>query len=349
MMNTQAVAAYLQSAAAHELADLLKELTNDEKSLPELAAAARRQKEAIFGKSVYLRGLLEISSYCRNDCYYCGLRCSNKNAVRYRLDDKEILNCCRSAYALGLRTLVLQGGEDAAFNDDRLCRLIERIKTDCDLCAITLSLGERSRDSYAALKAAGADRYLLREETADARHYTLLHPMQMSHSKRLRCLWDLKELGYQVGAGFMVGSPFQTPQTLAQELVFLRELQPQMIGIGPFIPQHDTVFAACPQGKTSLTLLVLALLRLLLPQALLPATTALNSADEDGRRQALLGGANVLMPNISPLRHRPHYAIYDNKKSLGCESIDKLDELTRLLQEWGLCADFARGDHPDWL
>ena len=307
------------------------------------AAAAARQH---FGNRVFIRGLVEISSYCRNDCYYCGLRRSNGHAARYRLSEAQIIACCAAGYPLGFRTFVLQGGEDPAFDDNSVCRVVAAIKRRWPDCAVTLSLGERSRASYQRLYDAGADRYLLRHETADAAHYAQLHPPALSLENRMRCLYDLKEIGFQVGAGFMVGSPGQTTETLVRDLLFLAALQPQMVGVGPFLPASHTPFAAAPPGSAQQTLLLLAIIRLMLPSVLLPATTALGTAQADGRVQGVLAGANVIMPNLSPPETRKKYAIYDHKLATGAESAEGLEKLKRQMREIGYQIVVDRGDSP---
>jgi len=309
-----------------------------------LYRAAREAREPHFGNRVLLRGLIEVSSYCAQDCHYCGLRRSNGEAVRYRLGRDDILACSREGYALGLRTFVLQGGEDSALTDALLCALIADIKAECPGSAVTLSLGERSRESYRALRQAGADRYLLRHETADSTHYGVLHPPEQTFERRKRCLYTLKELGFQVGAGFMVGSPGQSAETLAEDLIFLRELEPHMVGIGPFMPHHATPFADAPSGTVGETLLMLALTRLLLPAALLPSTTALASLHPQGRVLGLQAGANVVMPNLSPPDVRADYSIYDNKRATGSESAEGLTLLRTELEGAGYTPDMARGD-----
>lgn len=298
-----------------------------------------------FGRGVFVRGLVEISSFCKNDCLYCGLRRSNASARRYRLREEDILACCTHGYALGFRTFVLQGGEDAYFTDERLVPLLKSIKAACPGAAVTLSLGERSRQSYERLFAAGADRYLLRHEAASASLYAHLHPPEMRLQNRLRCLQDLKEIGYQTGAGFMVGAPGQTAEDLAEDLLYLARLRPQMVGIGPFLPAHGTPFENRPPGSGALTVFLVAVLRLLLPHANLPATTALASLPGGSRLQALDVGANVVMPNLSPPAVRGKYAIYDNKKSSGGESAEHLELLALDLQKIGREIDFGRGDY----
>lgn len=320
---------------------------------PELAqevfARARRTARRAYGTQLFVRGLIEISNICKNDCYYCGIRRSNAKAERYRLAQEDILACCREGYGLGFRTFVLQGGEDPYYRDERLCALVEAIKARWPDCAVTLSMGERSRESYRLLRRAGADRYLLRHETADGAHYARLHPPCQTLENRKRCLWDLKELGYQVGSGFMVGSPDQSPETLAEDLAFLTELQPQMVGIGPFIPHRDTPFAACPAGSVEETLYLLGLIRLLLPGCLLPATTALNTLDGDGRRRGVLAGANVVMPNLSPQDVRGKYLLYDNKAHEGCEAAQAIGQLRASMEEIGYTVAVSRGDAKAYM
>ena len=285
--------------------------------LAELAVAAR---EPYYGKKVYLRGLIEISNICKNNCYYCGIRRGNTNVERYRLDPETIVECAQEGYALGFRTIVLQGGEDPFYTDEVLGGIVRNIKAAHPDVAITLSMGERSYESYKALKEAGADRYLLRHETADKAHYELLHPAELSFDNRMRCLRDLRTLGYQVGIGCMVGSPFQTSAHLAKDLKFTEEFQPEMVGIGPFIPHHDTPFKDYPAGTLELTLYLLSIIRLICPAVLLPATTALGTIHPLGREMGLQAGANVIMPNLSPLEVRRQYMLYDNKICTGDES-----------------------------
>ena len=293
---------------------------------PELAAYAAKKADAmrreIYGTDVYVRGLIEIGNYCRNDCIYCGIRKSNLNACRYRLSETDIQNCCRTGYELGFRTFVLQGGEDPYFTDEKIVDIVKKIRSTYPDCAITLSIGEKTKESYRLYKEAGADRYLLRHETANKDHYRYLHPERMSLANRKQCLRDLKELGYQTGAGFMVGAPGQTLECLAEDLVFLKELHPEMVGIGPFIPHHDTKFAKKPAGSVEMTLFLLSILRIILPKCLLPATTALGTADPRGREKGLLAGANVVMPNLSPVKDRKKYELYDNKICTGDEAAE---------------------------
>ena len=307
----------------------------------ELAAAWRKQ---IYGTDVYVRGLIEFTNYCRNDCFYCGIRCSNRKAERYRLTQEEILSCCREGYALGFRTFVLQGGEDPYFTDERMTAIVRGIRETYPDCAITLSLGERSRESYRALFDAGADRYLLRHETADPAHYAKLHPKTLSWEHRMQCLRDLKETGYQVGCGFMVGSPYQTAHDLARDLYFIQEFRPDMCGIGPFIPHKDTPFADRPPGTLEMTLYLLSLLRLIKPDLLLPSTTALGTIHPRGRELGMEAGANVVMPNLSPTGVRDKYLLYDNKICTGEESAQCVGCLESRMRSVGYHIVSARGD-----
>lgn len=315
-------------------------------------AAARiacRIRDEQYGRRVFIRGLIEFTNICRNDCYYCGIRKSNHCAKRYRLTREEILECCREGWALGFRTFVLQGGEDPWFTDQRMVELIQAIKGEFPNCALTLSIGERERESYLAFRRAGADRYLLRHETADAKHYRFLHPEEMSLEHRMNCLRELKELGFQTGAGFMVGSPGQTIHTLAKDLMFLQELRPEMVGIGPFLPHHDTPFHDQPPGSVELTLYLLSLVRIMLPDVLLPATTALGTASRKGREAGILAGANVVMPNLSPASVREKYLLYDNKICTGNEAAENLSALRASMSAIGFQVAIDRGDHKSIL
>ena len=314
------------------------------KAYDEAKAAAVKVRKEIYGTDVYVRGLIEISNYCKNDCYYCGIRRSNGGCVRYRLSPEQILACAEEGYELGFRTFVLQGGEDGWFTDARLCALIEEIKKRHPDCAVTLSLGERSKESYRRLRDAGADRYLLRHETADKAHYEMLHPSEMHFEHRMRCLYDLRELGYQVGCGFMVGSPGQTEAHLAKELEFIDMFKPDMCGIGPFIPHHGTPFANKTGGTIETTLYLLSLIRLIHPPVLLPATTALGTIHPRGREMGIEAGANVVMPNLSPTSVRKQYELYDNKICTGEESAQCKDCLARRMRSIGYETVVARGD-----
>lgn len=305
---------------------------------------ARKIRQAYYGTDVYIRGLIEFTNYCKNDCYYCGIRRSNSKAHRYRLSEEQILRCCHQGYTLGFRTFVLQGGEDGYFTDERMVSLVKEIRKNYPDCAITLSIGERSYDSYLALFEAGADRYLLRHETWDEEHYRLLHPPALSAKHRQQCLWDLKKIGYQVGTGYMVGSPFQTAENLADDMLFLEKLNPQMVGIGPFIPHHDTPFKDQAAGTLELTLYMLGLIRLMLPKVLLPATTALGTIDEKGRELGILAGANVVMPNLSPENVRKDYLLYDNKICTGSEAAECRMDLENRMHAIGYQVVCHRGD-----
>ena len=310
----------------------------------ELFAMAREQRHRYYEHDVYVRGLIEFTNYCKNDCLYCGIRKSNGNAHRYRLTKEQILDCCKTGYHLGFRTFVLQGGEDGYFTDERIIDLVHAIKKEYPDCAVTLSIGEKSRASYQAFFDAGADRYLLRHETFDHTHYERLHPPGLTAASRQKCLWDLKSIGYQVGTGFMVGSPGQTAEHLAEDMQFIQQLNPQMIGIGPFIPHHDTPFADQAAGTLELTLFLLGLLRLMLPKVLLPATTALGTIHPQGRELGILAGANVVMPNLSPTDVRKDYLLYDNKICTGEEAAECRHDLEERMQSIGYQVVTARGD-----
>ena len=319
-----------------ELAALIE--TDDKGAAKLLKEYADKTRQKSYGKKVFLRGLIEVSSYCKNNCLYCGIRRGNTEAERYRLSRENILKCCENGYELGFRTFVMQGGEDAFFTDEFLCPLISEIKEKYPDCAVTLSLGERSYESYKRLKEAGADRYLLRHEAAAQELYSKLHPEEMSLQNRKDCLFALRELGYQVGAGFMVGAPCQTTEHIIADLRFLQELQPQMIGIGPFVPHHKTPFADEKGGTLELTLRLLGILRLMFPKVLLPATTALGTIAPNGRELGLQTGCNVVMPNLSPVMVRKKYDLYDNKICTGEEAAECRGCLERrIAQERGDC------------
>ena len=298
-----------------------------------------------FGNKVFARGLIEFTNICKNNCYYCGIRSGNKNVARYRLSKEEILECCKMGNELGFKTFVLQGGEDPFFNDEALLDIITTIKKKYPDNALTLSCGERSHDSYLAFKNAGVDRYLLRHETANSEHYGKLHPKKMSVLPRKKCLYDLKKIGFQTGTGFMVGSPYQTAENLAEDMLFITDFQPEMLGIGPFIPHKDTPFADFPSGNTELTLFLLALSRLLLPKVLLPATTALGTLDANGREKAILAGANVVMPNLSPIHVREQYMLYNNKIATGLEAAEGVKKLAEAIAAVGYELVHERGDY----
>ena len=325
--------------------DLL-EILNGKSDFEELQNQAVSVRKRVYGNEVFIRGLIEFSNICKNDCLYCGLRASNNKLERYRLSKEEILACCEQGYKAGCRTFVLQSGEDMFYTDDEMCRLIYEIKTQyCD-CALTLSVGEKSHGTYKAYFNAGADRYLLRHETASAKHYKTLHPSSMSSENRKRCLFDLKEIGFQVGAGFMVGSPYQTNENIVEDVRFLQELNPAMIGIGPFVAHHATPFADFKNGSVKKTLVLISLLRLLFPYALIPATTALGSLEKEGYIKGVQAGANVLMPNISPFFAREKYAIYDGKIYGQNDASKSIAYLSEKLESVGYTIVVGRGDWP---
>ena len=334
----------------HKEHTLTKEewITLIEGRTPELSeylfSLARKERHRYYGHDVYVRGLIEFTNYCKNDCLYCGIRKSNGNAHRYRLSEEDILNCCKEGYDLGFRTFVLQGGEDPWYSDDKICAVVSRIRSSYPDCAVTLSIGEKSEESYQRFFDAGADRYLLRHETADETHYRKLHPEEMSLSHRKNCLRTLKRIGYQTGCGFMVGSPFQTMDSLYEDLMFILELQPEMTGIGPFIPHKDTPFADCPAGTLDRTLRLLSIIRLLHPHVLLPATTALGTIHPLGREMGIQAGANVVMPNLSPTDVRGKYLLYDNKICTGDEAAECRCCMQRRMEGIGYEIVTDRGD-----
>ena len=309
-----------------------------------LASKAVSVRKEIYGNKVFIRGLVEISNICKNDCIYCGIRRSNSSCERYRLSSEQILGCCDEGYSLGFRTFVMQGGEDPFYSDEVLCRIISEIKRRYPDCAVTLSLGERSKESYQRLFDAGADRYLLRHETADKEHYGKLHPQDLSFDNRMECLHNLREIGFQTGCGFMVGSPYQTVECLAKDLKFIEEFQPDMCGIGPFIPHSATPFRNMPAGSVDLTCYLLSIIRLIKPNILLPATTALGSLEKGGREKGILAGANVIMPNLSPLSERKKYELYNNKLSSGNESAQEIKNLSNSMEKIGYRIVAERGD-----
>ena len=319
-------------------------LADDSQQELYLFEKARQKKEEIYQDKIYIRGLIELSNYCKNNCLYCGIRAVNTSIERYRLSKEQILDCTRYGYELGFRTFVLQGGEDPAYSDQDICDIVRQIKEEHPDCAVTLSIGEKTYESYKAYKEAGADRYLLRHETATESHYQMLHPEKMSFKNRQRCLADLKSLGYQVGSGFMVGSPFQTMEHIVADLRYLQQLEPDMIGIGPFIPHHQTPFTDKKQGDLHLTLRLIAILRLMFPNALLPSTTALGSIHPEGRKMGLGCGANVVMPNLSPLDVRNLYKIYDNKAYVNAEAAEGIAILKKEAEEIGYKVVIDRGD-----
>ena len=329
-----------------EFAVLLK--NNSEKLRKVLAAAADETRRKYFGNRIFIRGLIEFTNYCHNNCFYCGIRCDNKNIKRYRLTHEDILSCCHQGYLSGFRTFVLQGGEDTFFTDEKMIDLVTDIRNRFPDCAITLSLGERSRNSYRKLFNAGADRYLLRHETADESHYGMLHPDSMSYKNRMYCLKELKAIGYQTGCGFMVGSPFQTTEMLAADLCFIQDFRPHMVGIGPFISHQNTPFSDRKNGTLEDTLLLISILRLMQPALLLPSTTALGTIAENGRELGILAGANVIMPNLSPASARKQYSLYDNKPCTGEETLQGLQSLDEHMKNIGFQITVDRGDFPEF-
>lgn len=319
---------------------LLEDTSSDE----ELYREADRVRRGIYGDQVFIRGLIELTNYCKNNCYYCGIRRDNRQVERYRLTKEQVLTCCQEGYRLGYRTFVLQGGEDPWFTDERICDIVASIRRDYPDCAITLSLGEKSRESYQAYYNAGADRYLLRHETAEEEHYRKLHPASMSLAVRKQCLFDLKEIGYEVGSGFMVGAPYQTTDHLISDLRFLQKLQPDMIGIGPYITHEQTPFAGMKSGSFILSVRLLAILRLMFPDVLLPATTALGTIHPQGREIGLKAGGNVIMPNLSPSDVRALYSLYKNKIGAGEEAAQTLQGVRERVTAAGYRIVTAKGD-----
>ncbi len=309
-----------------------------------LAQKALELRRQVYGNSVYIRGLVEISNICKNNCLYCGIRAQNIHCERYRLSPQQIFECCEQGYKIGFRTFVLQGGEDGFFTDEILCELIIKIKSHFPDCAITLSLGERSKQSYQALFDAGADRYLLRHEAVNEEIYSKLHPTNLSIKNRLQCLNNIKEIGYQVGCGFMVGAPYQTMRHIAEDLKFIEEFKPHMCGIGPFVPHKNTIFKAESTGSVELTCYLLSIIRIMHPNILLPATTALGTVQEGGREKGILAGANVIMPNLSPVTVRDKYELYNNKLHTGAESAENIEILNNRLREIGFEIEITRGD-----
>ncbi len=348
-MNDRISALITQLGTEHRLsADGYTELltTEDPAALSMLKSSAAAVRKAQFGNKIYLRGLIELTNHCKNNCYYCGIRRDNRDVVRYRLRHQTVLDCCQMGADLGFRTFVLQGGEDPFWNDTRLCALIREIKARFPQCAVTLSLGERTKESYQALREAGADRYLLRHETADPQHYGLLHPAEMSLQNRMECLRTLKSLGYQTGCGMMVGSPYQTIGHLVKDLQWIEALQPEMVGIGPFLPHHGTPFGQYPAGSAAMTLRLLSIVRLLLPTVLLPATTALGTLLPDGLEQGIEAGANVIMPNLTPEAERCNYQLYDGKCTAAKDTLSLLEERRQRFAAIGYETVHQRGDAP---
>ena len=329
-----------QNLSDDELKNIIETNEYDE----ELRISADKVRKNFYEDKVYIRGLIEFTNYCKNNCYYCGIRRDNKKAVRYRLSKEQILNCCKEGYELGFRTFVLQGGEDPYYTDEKIIDIVSNIRRNHPDCAITLSIGEKAKESYQAFYDAGANRYLLRHETASEEHYAKLHPESMSLENRKQCLFNLKEIGYQVGSGFMVGSPFQTTENIIEDLRFLQKLKPDMIGIGPYITHEETPFADKPCGSVELTLRLLSILRLLFPYVLLPSTTALGTLHKQGRELGLKAGANVVMPNLSPVNVRKYYDIYDNKICTGEEAAQCKGCLERRVLSTGYRIVTDRGD-----
>ncbi len=334
-----------KSLLLEEYGLILDDYTEDDADFARKLAVGIRQ--SVYGNAVYIRGLIEVSNYCKNGCLYCGINRDNKTCVRYRLTKEEILSCCEKGYALGFRTFVMQGGEDNHLTDEFVCEVVSEIKERYPDCAVTLSLGEKSYDSYKALYDAGADRYLLRHETADSEHYSRLHPSDLSLESRLECLHNLKKIGYQVGCGIMVGSPYQTNKHIAKDLKFIEEFDPQMCGIGPFLPHKDTVFADKEKGSFELTLFLLSLIRIMKPSILLPSTTALGTLVDGGREMGILSGANVIMPNLSPDTAKDKYMLYDNKLRTGLESVEGLENLKKKFADIGYEIVTDRGDYKN--
>lgn len=328
------------SATSKELIDIFSDSSEDEY----LFTLADKKRREFYSEDVYIRGLIEFSNYCKNNCLYCGIRHDNKHLKRYRLSDDDILSCCHVGYDLGFRTFVLQSGEDPFYTDEKLCKIISRIKKLYSDCAVTLSLGERCEESYKKLFDAGADRYLLRHETASKEHYEKLHPSEMSFDNRIECLKMLKKIGFQTGAGFMIGSPYQTYENIAKDLIFISEFKPEMVGIGPFISHKDTIFKDCNDGSLRDTLVAISLTRLLLPNALIPSTTALGTISPNGREFGLKAGANVVMPNLSPINYRKLYSLYDNKICTGEESAQCIRCMEKRVESAGYRIVTDRGD-----
>ena len=328
---------------AEEYRSLL--LCQDTETNAYLQQKAQQTTLARFGNAVFIRGLIEISNRCRNNCLYCGIRKSNIMVSRYSLSRETILSCCREGYALGFRTFVLQGGEDISQTDNWVTETVASIRQEFPDCAITLSLGEKSKEAYQRFFDAGANRYLLRHETFNETHYRNLHPSEMSQTYRLNCLQSLKDIGYQTGTGIMVGSPGQTIDHLVEDILFIEHFQPEMIGIGPFIPHADTPFANEQAGNIELTLKLLSIFRLMHPSALIPTTTALASLSPDGRERGILAGANVVMPNLSPSVVREKYTLYNNKVAFGSEAAEGLKLLEKQLNKIGYTISRERGDY----
>ncbi len=331
------------SLTAEEYRDLLA--CTDTEALEYLRLQAQMVALSRFGNKVFLRGLIEIGNVCKNNCFYCGIRKSNSRLKRYRMHRDSILECCQQGFELGYRTFVLQGGEDPGMSDEKIIDVVSAIRKDFPDCAITLSLGERSRETYEKLFQEGANRYLLRHETFNAKHYQYLHPRVMSRDNRHRCLNDLKEIGYQTGTGMMVGTPLQTIDHLVEDILFIEQLKPEMIGIGPFIPHKETPFATCPPGDINMTLRLISILRLMFPTALIPSTTALASLSPGGRERGILAGANVVMPSLTPCKQQKKYKIYDNKAFEGANPLESYEMIYRRMEAIGYVVSGERGDY----
>lgn len=325
----------------------LKQILSTAKYDEKLFELARETALSVFGNRIYIRGLIEFTNHCKNGCYYCGINRENSNVERYRLSLDEILDCCRKGDKLGFKTFVLQGGEDGYYSNARVVEMIKAIKKEFPNYALTLSIGERSYEAYKSFYDAGADRYLLRHETCTLEHYNKLHPDDMSLFNRLNCLKNLKNIGFQTGCGIMVGSPYQTIDNIVDDILYMYDFNPQMIGIGPFIAHKDTIFRDMPNGSVEMTLRILAIMRILLPHVLLPATTALGTLDKKGREKGIMAGANVLMPNLSPLKDRKKYSLYNNKICTGEEAAESIEKLKKSISKIGYELVSDRGDYKD--
>lgn len=330
------------SLTVDEYEDLITNINSEDREI--LRCEAVKLAKEIYGNEIYVRGLIEISNICKNNCYYCGIRAGNKNCERYRLTADEIYDCCKIGYDLGYRTFVLQGGEAPYYTDELMVEIISNIRKNYADCAITLSIGERERESYQKLFDAGANRYLLRHEAANKAYYETIHPKEMSYEHRMKCLRDLREIGFQVGAGFMVGSPKQTNRDLAMDLKFIEEFKPEMCGIGPFIPHVDTIYKDESAGSIDMVLLLLSIIRIINPHVLLPATTALGTIDKEGREKGVLHGANVIMPNLSPSDARKKYLLYNGKVSVNDVASEYKISLDKLMESMGYKIVVSRGD-----
>lgn len=328
-----------------ELIYLLQKINDDNKKI--LIEAANKIRKERYGNKVYMRGLIEFTNYCKRNCKYCGIRADNRKLERYRLTNEEIIECVKNGKEIGYSTYVLQGGEDSYFDDEKVVEIVKAIKSIYPYDAVTLSIGERSYESYKKMYDAGADRYLLRHETASKKLYESLHP-DGDYDNRIKCLWNLKEIGYQVGAGFMVGLPGQTTEDLVEDLLFIKKLEPHMCGIGPFIPHKDTPYRSEERGRLDDVITMLAITRLLLPNVLLPATTALGSISDKGREMGIKAGANVVMPNLSPVNVRDKYSLYNNKICTGDEAAECRICIENRINNIGFEIDLGRGDSLEW-